>query len=348
MNDSLAVAAPSAAGASDPVRDEIRARVLQAIADSRTPGLHFVGHFMGTSWDDITPAHARLSIETGAHSTDADGEANLNMVTTLVDMALANAIRARLSMDTGMRLGTVSLHIAFTGVPLRGRLDAVAHCEGWVEGALTRQGIAHCRLTAAGRVACIASGTFMELPPPVGVTLAALPWQPGGRPPGTPIAVRDLDARERAVWKRVSEVIERADARTSFVEHLFAQFPVQDGVGRAHCRMPMGLHSGNRVGHAQGGVTFALAARTAAAAAPPGHRLVEASAWYLSPGEGRSLKAVSKVSRAGRRLSVVDTLVSGKGGSRTLEMVSTHCAYDIDDANALNDTNEIAGTTPAG
>ncbi len=323
MNDSR-----SATVLPDDRRAQIRGRVLQAIADNRTPGLHFVGHFMGTAWDEVTPALARMSIETGEHNTDAGGEANLNMVTTLVDMALANAIRARLSTQSGTRLGTVSLHIAFTGVPLRGRLEAVAQCEGWVEGALTRQGIAHCRLTAAGRVACIASGTFMELPPPVGVVLAPLPWQPGGMPPGDPIAVRDLDARERGVLKRVDEVIERADARTSFVEHLFAQFPVQDGVGRAHCRMPMGLHCGNRVGHAQGGVTFALAARTAAAAAPPGHRLVEASAWYLSPGEGRSLKAVSKVSRAGRRLSVVDTLVSGKGGSRTLEMVSTHCAHD--------------------
>jgi acyl-coenzyme A thioesterase PaaI-like protein len=132
--------------------------------------------------------------------------------------------------------------------------------------------------------------------------------------------VRDLEAHERAIWKRAGDAIERADAQTSFVEHLFAQFPVPDGTGRAHCRMPMGLHSGNRVGHAQGGVTFALAARTAAAAAPAGH-------WYLSPGEGRSLKAVSRVSRAGRRLSVVDTRVSGKAGSRTLEMVSTHCAH---------------------
>jgi acyl-coenzyme A thioesterase PaaI-like protein len=308
--------------------EAIRARVLQAIADNRTPGLHFVGHFMGTAWDDVTPAHARLSIESAPHSTDASGEANLVMVTTLVDMALANAIRACLSMEAGMRLGTVSLHIAFTGIPLAGRLEAVAHCEGWVEGALTRQGIAHCRLTASGRVACIASGTFMELPPPAGVTLAPLPWQPGGMPPGGTITRRDLDARERAIWNRVDEALARADDRTSFVEHLFAQFPVRDGMGRAHCRMPMGLHAGNRVGHAQGGVTFALAARTACAAAPAGHRLVEASAWYLSPGEGRSLKAAAKVSRAGRRLSVVDTLVSGKGNSRTLEMVSTHCAYD--------------------
>jgi acyl-coenzyme A thioesterase PaaI-like protein len=316
----------------DAAADALRNRVLQAIADNRTPGLHFVGHLMGTNWDEVTAAQARLSIEVAPQVADAGGEANLVVVTTLVDMALANAIRARLSMESGMRLGTVSLHIAFTGVPLAGCLEAVAHCEGWVEGALTRQGIAHCRLSAGGRVAAIASGTFMELPPPVGVTLAPLPWQPGGRPPGDTIALRDLDARERGIWKRADEAIRRADGSTSFIEHLFAQFAVPDGAGRAHCRMPMGLHAGNRVGHAQGGVTFALAARTACAAAPAGHRLVEASAWYLSPGEGRSLKAAAKVSRAGRRLSVVDTVVSGKGNSRTLEMVSSHSACEVPSA----------------
>ena len=58
-------------------------------------------------------------------------------------------------------------------------------------------------------------------------------------------------------------------------------------------------------------------------AGTPSSRASEAIARRLS-----SLKAVAKVSRAGRRLSVVDTLVSGKGNSRTLEMVSTHCACD--------------------
>lgn len=320
---------PASPALPGPDVDALRSRVLQAIADNRTPGLHFVGHLMGTRWDEVTPVQAHLSIEVAPHIADAGGQADLVVVTTLVDMALANAIRARLSMEAGMRLGTVSLHIAFTGVPLTGRLEALAHCEGWVDGALTRQGIAHCRLLAGGRVAGIASGTFMELPPPVGVTLAPLPWQPGGRPPGHAVTVRDLDARERGIWKRVDEAIRRADGRTAFIEHLFAQFPVPEGAGRAHCRMPMGLHAGNRVGHAQGGVTFALAARTACAAAPAGHRLVEASAWYLSPGEGRSLKAAAKVSRAGRRLSVVDTVVGGKGGVRALEMVSTHCACEV-------------------
>jgi hypothetical protein len=121
---------PEGATGADAQRAVIRSRVLQAIADNRTPGLHFVGHFMGTAWDEVTPDVARISIETSEHNSDADGEANLNMVTTLVDMALANAIRARLSMEAGMRLGTISLHIAFTGVPLRGRLEAARRIYG--------------------------------------------------------------------------------------------------------------------------------------------------------------------------------------------------------------------------
>jgi len=322
---SVADAVPDAGSA-----DAIRARVLQAIADNRTPGLHFVGYFMGARWDEVSPERARMSIRTGPHCADANGEANLNVVTSLIDMALANAIRAGLSMADGMRLGTISLHIAFTGEPLVGHLEATARCEGWVHGAQTRQGIARCDLTADGRPACFASGTFMELPPPPGVTLAPLPWQPGGETPALVLTLGDLDARERRIWKSSEAALAAADERASFIQQLFAQSPMHGTgphpEGRARCVMPLGLHAGNRVGHAQGGVTFALAALTARAAAPRSHRLVEASAWFLNPGEGRSLKAGSKLTRGGRRLSVVDTVVIGKGGTRVLEMVSTHCA----------------------
>jgi hypothetical protein len=40
------------------------------------------------------------------------------------------------------------------------------------------------------------------------------------------------------------------------------------------------------------------------------------------------------VEAAGRNVDEVDTLVSGKGNSRTLEMVSTHCAHDTPAARA--------------
>ncbi len=313
---------------SDANAQQIRARVLRALADNRTPGLHFVGHFIGTRWDEITPLRAHLSVDVGPHCADAGGEANLNVVTTLIDMALANAIRAGLSMGHGTRLGTISMHIAFTGEPLTGRLDAQAHCEGWVRDTSPAQGVARCNLTADGRLACIASGTFMELPPPPGVVLAPLPWQPGGVPPGLQLEVRDLDARERAVWRRAQAALAGATPDSTFFQQLFAQFPVARALpqGRAQLTMPMALHAGNRVGHAQGGVSFAFAALAAAAAAPASQRLVEASGWFLSPGEGRQLKALAKVSRSGRRLSVVDTVITGSGGTRVLEMVSTHCA----------------------
>ena len=85
------------------------------------------------------------------------------------DIALANAIRAGLSMADGMRLGTVSLHVTFTGRPLRGPLVAEARCDGWIEAAVSRQGIARCEVRSGGALACLASGMFMELPPPPGV-----------------------------------------------------------------------------------------------------------------------------------------------------------------------------------
>ncbi|MBC7781384.1 MAG: hypothetical protein H7125_14915, partial [Proteobacteria bacterium] len=147
-------------------------------------------------------------------------------------------------------------------------------------------------------------------------------------PPALSLTADDLDPRERRGWERSEAALAQVEAGSSFIQHLLAQTPVraEGGEPRARCVMPMGIHVGNRVGHAQGGVSFALAALTACAAAPPEHRLVEASAWYLDPGEGRALKVDARVRRAGRRLSVVDTVVAGKGRTHALRMLSTHCA----------------------
>lgn len=90
-----------------------------------------------------------------------------------------------------------------------------------------------------------------------------------------------------------------------------------------------GLHAGNRVGHAQGGILIAMAAKSAAAKLAGDWRLGAVTALYISPGEGRTLRAKSKVIHQGRLTAVVNTYVTGKNGRRVLEVVTTHCAGAI-------------------
>ena len=67
-----------------------------------------------------------------------------------------------------------------------------------------------------------------------------------------------------------------------------------------------------------------LAAAAASAALPPTWALVGISAWYISPGEGRVIKARSRVLHHGRLTAVVRTEITGKNNRRVLEVVTTH------------------------
>ena len=87
-----------------------------------------------------------------------------------------------------------------------------------------------------------------------------------------------------------------------------------------------GLHVGNRVGHAQGGLLIAMAARSAAARLPRGWQLSGITALYVSPGEGRLLRAGTKLVHQGRLTAVARTQVTGKNRRRVLEVVTTHNA----------------------
>lgn len=85
-----------------------------------------------------------------------------------------------------------------------------------------------------------------------------------------------------------------------------------------------GPHVGNRVGHLQGGITMGLGMATAEAALPPTSMISAVSAWFISPGEGRAIKAKSKIVHHGRLTSVIRTQITGKNNRRVMEMVTTH------------------------
>ena len=89
-------------------------------------------------------------------------------------------------------------------------------------------------------------------------------------------------------------------------------------------KLQNGPHVGNRVGHLQGGVTMGLGIATAEKALPPTWTLSAVTAWYISPGQGRVIRAKSKIIHHGRLTAVVRTEIFGKNNRRVMEMITTH------------------------
>ena len=298
---------------------DLRARTLQAIAASRIPGFHFAGHFFGVKFGRLAAEAAQVSLEAGPQAADADGSVNAGVVAMLADIALASSVRAAIGSDS-TRLATVSMHLQFTGAPLVGELEAEGAFQGFAERAAARQGLARFTIAAGGRVACFGTGAFMPLAPPPGRTMHPV-TRDFPLPP--PLAEGALDANEREVLARAERAIAGVGANHAFVSRFLGYEPRREGDG-AIARMGNGVHVGNRVGHAQGGLLVGLGAATAGAALPAGWRLAAASAWFVSPGEGAELVARSTPWHQGRDTAVVRTEIAGEGGRRTLEMVSAH------------------------
>jgi acyl-coenzyme A thioesterase PaaI-like protein len=299
---------------------QIRARVLRAISANRTPGFHFAGHFFGVAFERIAAEGARLSLAGGAHVEDADGSVNLGVVAMLADIALASSIRAALGSGS-TRLATVSMSLQLTGAPLRGRLEAEGHSQGFTEHAAARQGLARFSVSAGGRVACFGTGAFMPLAPPAGTTMHPVVREFAPEPPALDEA--SLDTRERAILARADEALARASPAHAFIGHFLGYHAKRSDRG-ATATMPTGVHVGNRVDHVQGGILVGLGAATAAAALPATWKLSAISAWFVSPGEGDELQAQATVWHHGRDTAVVRTEVAIAGGRRVLEMVSAH------------------------
>jgi acyl-coenzyme A thioesterase PaaI-like protein len=295
----------------------IRDRVLRGIALNREPGLHFAGNFLDLSFDTASREAARASFVPGPHCEESDGQASIGAVAMLADMGLATSIRAQLSPET--RLATVSMHLQFNGAPLAGPMEALGTFEGFLEGASGQQGLARVSLLAGGREAALGTGAFMVLKPPPGVMLH--PVRPRGAAP--PLQEADLKRDERAILRLADAALAKADAKHSFIRNFWGYTP-RPISGGASCTLKNGAHVGNRVGHVQGGLLAGLAAVTAAAALPSTWMLSAISTWFVSPGEGATLRAKSKVIHHGRLTAVVRTEILGPGRRRVLEAVTTH------------------------
>lgn len=294
-----------------------------ALAANRTPGYHYPGYLLGCHWPRIGEDDLDAVMPDTPLARNVDGSANLAGFCVLLDVALATA--SRLKIERGARQATVHLHAQFTGAPLRGELKTSARMGGYTTGAAARQSLTTGTIYAGGGPVCHASGTFIQLPPPPGVVLAPLPWQRQGTEPAAPLARKDLDPDERAIMKACRAALKRADGQHAFLEHFWGALPVRTESG-SRCTIRIGPQHSNRVGHVQGGLLLGLAAITAGAAAPRHPQLSAIASWYISPGQGRSLKINSRRFHEGRSFAAVRTEIRNADGTRVLEVVSHHAA----------------------
>jgi acyl-coenzyme A thioesterase PaaI-like protein len=295
-------------------RERIRRRVLRGLALNRQPGLHFPGNFLDVSFDRVNRRGVRLSLDPGPWCADAQGEADLAALAMLADLALGASIRAQLSRET--RIATVSLALQFTGAPSRGRLRARGEFQGFFERAAGRLGLSRVSVAGGAGQVCYGTGSFMALQPPRGMKLHPVPLRKRSSPVPRLPDEENLNQEERKILARADAALRKGG---NFLERFWG------GAGPLH----NGLHAGNRVGHAQGGILVAMAAKNAAARLSGHWRLGAVSALYVSPGEGRTLRARSEVVHHGRLTAVVRTRVTGKNRRAVLEVVTTHSALAL-------------------
>ncbi len=303
--------------------ESIRRHVLHCLAANRTPGFHYPGHLLDCAWPRIGDSDLEETLPDTPVARNVDGTINLAAFGVLLDTALATA--SRLKTEPGTRQATVHLHAQFTGAPLRGELRAHAHMHGRTADVAIPQSLTSATFYSGGEVACRASGTFVILPPPSGVTIGPLPWQRQDIATVRMPKVGELDEGERAAMRACNAALRRAGGEHAFIEHFWGGLPVATAAG-ARCTVKIGVQHSNRVGHVQGGLLVGLAAITARAAAPRHPQLSAIAAWYISPGQGRALKIVSKRFHEGRSFAAVRTEIRNVDGTRVLEVVSHHAA----------------------
>ena len=301
-------------------KQEICRRALQALARNRHPGYHFGGHFLELQCRRFKAGLAAFELESGAHCIEPDGSTYLGAVLLLADMTLSAA--NRLYVDSRARTATLAMRIEFTGAPLLGLLRAESKSEGFSPHTALAQAASAGTIHAAGAVAARMSGVWVSPPTPEGRVLNPLPWEQGHDAAPIALAAADLDPLEKAVMRRVNQAL-RGSAHGGFLRNLW-QPAVRHTAQGAVSRLAIGMHVGNRVGHVQGGLLMNAALATAIGAVPHHPLLTAASAWFISPGQGKALRSRSTVLQKGRNVAVVRTEVFAAGAKRVLEVVSNH------------------------
>ena len=299
----------------------IRQHVLRAISSNRAPGMHFAGYFLGFTPRRFKTDGVEFTVEPGPHCADANGVVNRAALLFAADMTLAAA--SRVFVDPNVRTATLMLRVEFTAEPARGTLEVSGRGSGFSPHTALPESVATGRVVCGGREVMRMSGTWVLPPAPKGMTMRGLPWEGGEDGAQWPLLKKsELDAAEKDVIRRVGKamrVMQNGDLLTNLCNPV-----ARRTANGASGRLAVGMHIGNRVGHVQGGFLINAALVTAEAAVPEHPILTGASAWYISPGQGKVITSRSTILQSGRNVAVVRTELFAAGRKRVLEVISNH------------------------
>ena len=195
--------------------------------------------------------------------------------------------------------------------------------DAFIDGTGQRHALSRVEIRQGRKLLGTGSASFMVVQAGDATPRHPMPRRSATNASAPSISPAELREHEVSIFRRAERALRGRNG--PFIARLFGIQPRRTAAG-ASCSMPIGLHIGNRIGHAQGGILFGMAAETARAAAPAGWALVGASSWFTSPGRGEILRALSRVLRAGRSTAVVRTEIRDDLGHLVLEMVTSHAA----------------------
>ncbi len=291
--------------------------VLAGLARNRTPGWNFPANFLDLSFDAFGAEQATVSIVPGPHCIDLDGNTHLAAACLLADIGMGAAMRRQFGLAT--RMGTVSMTLQFTRAFGAGLLESRGIRDATIGSEPIRQGLARAELYANGAQVLTASGSFISLGNQTG--LSPVPIRKRGvDAPIEPLDPRELDDGERLVYQHAQASL---DAPGGFLTHFWNLVPVRSADG-AECDFDNDVQVGNRSGHTQGGISFALGIMTAEAALEPGWRIVSATGSYISPGTGARLRCEARAVHRGRTTAVMRSTVRNEQGRIVIETTSNH------------------------
>lgn len=281
---------------------------LAAVARMRAQGMHF--------WAQVLPVRANGN-DAGRPRLVLPGSAGLTGLATAADIAMAWAIRMRLTEDRMMVTASLTLDLLAEPAALGGGPGSEVAASGeavWIAGD-ERSAYAHATLTdAAGSVVATATGWFAPTPLPPGARATTMPWNHVAADL-LPLAETDLTDDEREVARTASDALARAaHSGLAVGEEVLGFAWSRAGEDEVTGTATLGPHVGNRVGDMHGGAVWSANALAAMRLASPGMQLSSGTVQFLRPGVGDTVTVTARAVRRGRRVEFVgsEVVVGGR------------------------------------